>query len=76
MWAQQRSPRSVVWYVIRTSLSAGASALHQALTGDRLRLALDAPLSREVTGNAAPAATTPTPSCTAPTAASGSPPAS
>ena len=38
------------------TLTAGAAALHQALTGDRLRLALDAPLSREVTGNAAPLA--------------------
>jgi len=38
------------------TLTAGAAALHQALTGDRLRLALDAPLSREVTGNASPLA--------------------
>jgi len=32
------------------TLTSGHAALHQALTGDRLRLALDAPLSREVTG--------------------------
>lgn len=38
------------------TLTAGAAALHQALTGDRLRLALDEPLSRDVTGNAAPLA--------------------
>ena len=38
------------------TLTAGAAALHQALTGDRLRLPLDATLSREVTGNEAPLA--------------------
>ncbi len=32
------------------TLTSGHAALHQALTGDRLRLALDAPLSRAVTG--------------------------
>jgi 2-methylfumaryl-CoA hydratase len=32
------------------TLTAGHAALHQALTGDRLRLALDAELSRSVTG--------------------------
>lgn len=34
------------------TLSAGHAALHQAIAGDRLRLALDQPLSREVTGEA------------------------
>jgi acyl dehydratase len=33
------------------TLTHGHSALHQALTGDRLRLALDAELSRAVTGD-------------------------
>jgi len=32
------------------TLTSGHAALHQALTGDRLRLALDAPLSLAVTG--------------------------
>jgi acyl dehydratase len=32
------------------TLTSGHAALHQALTGDRLRLALDAALCREVTG--------------------------
>ena len=32
------------------TLTSGHAALHQALTGDRLRLALDEPLSRAVTG--------------------------
>src|SRR6516162_5912735 len=32
------------------TLTAGHAALHQALTGDRLRLALDGALCREVTG--------------------------
>jgi acyl dehydratase len=32
------------------TLTAGHAAMHQALTGDRLRLALDAVLCREVTG--------------------------
>jgi acyl dehydratase len=35
------------------TLTSGHAALHQALTGDRLRLALDAPLSEAVTGRAA-----------------------
>jgi acyl dehydratase len=34
------------------TLTFGHAALHQALVGDRLRLALDADLSRAVTGNA------------------------
>ena len=38
------------------TLTAGAAALHQALVGDRLRLALDRPLCREVTGSEAPLA--------------------
>jgi acyl dehydratase len=33
------------------TLTEGHAALHQAITGDRLRLALDAPLCREVTGS-------------------------
>jgi acyl dehydratase len=33
------------------TLTSGHAALHQALTGDRLRLALDAELSRAVTGD-------------------------
>jgi acyl dehydratase len=33
------------------TLTSGHAALHQALTGDRLRLALDAELSRSVTGS-------------------------
>ncbi len=33
------------------TLTAGHAALHQALTGDRLRLALDGALAREVTGD-------------------------
>jgi acyl dehydratase len=36
------------------TLTAGHAALHQALVGDRLRLALDAALCREVTGRAGP----------------------
>ncbi len=32
------------------TLTSGHAALHQAIAGDRLRLALDEPLSREVTG--------------------------
>jgi acyl dehydratase len=32
------------------TLTAGHAALHQAIVGDRLRLALDAPLAAEVTG--------------------------
>ncbi len=32
------------------TLTEGLAALHQAIVGDRLRLALDAPLCREVTG--------------------------
>jgi acyl dehydratase len=35
------------------TLTGGHAALHQALTGDRLRLALDAELSRAVTGHEA-----------------------
>ena len=38
------------------TLTAGHAALHQALVGDRLRLALDAALCREVTGRDAPLA--------------------
>jgi acyl dehydratase len=38
------------------TLTAGHAALHQAIVGDRLRLALDAPLSRAVTGRDAPLA--------------------
>jgi acyl dehydratase len=36
------------------TLTAGHAALHQAVAGDRLRLALDAALCREVTGEARP----------------------
>lgn len=36
------------------TLTAGHAALHQALTGDRLPLALDSALCREVTGHARP----------------------
>ncbi|HSO98999.1 MAG TPA: MaoC family dehydratase [Solirubrobacteraceae bacterium] len=36
------------------TLTAGHAALHQALVGDRLRLALDSALSREVTGEDRP----------------------
>ena len=36
------------------TLTAGHAALHQALAGDRLRLALDAALCREVTGRDGP----------------------
>ncbi|HYB31721.1 MAG TPA: MaoC family dehydratase [Solirubrobacteraceae bacterium] len=36
------------------TLTAGHAALHQAVAGDRLRLALDAALSREVTGEERP----------------------
>ena len=36
------------------TLTAGHAALHQALVGDRLRLALDAALCREVTGHDGP----------------------
>lgn len=35
------------------TLTDGMAALHQAIVGDRLRLSLDAPLSREVTGSPA-----------------------
>jgi acyl dehydratase len=38
------------------TLSSGHAALHQAVAGDRLRLALDWPLSRAVTGRAEPLA--------------------
>jgi acyl dehydratase len=38
------------------TLTAGHAALHQALTGDRLRLALDGALCREVTGEDRPLA--------------------
>jgi acyl dehydratase len=38
------------------TLTSGHAALHQALTGDRLRLPLDHRLAREVTGDAAPLA--------------------
>jgi acyl dehydratase len=38
------------------TLTAGHAALHQAIAGDRLRLALDAPLCREVTGSDLPLA--------------------
>jgi acyl dehydratase len=38
------------------TLTAGHAALHQALTGDRLRLPLDRELSREVTGRDEPLA--------------------
>jgi len=35
------------------TITDGLAALHQAIVGDRLRLSLDAPLSREVTGSPA-----------------------
>lgn len=38
------------------TITPGHAALHQALVGDRLRLALDAALCREVTGSEAPLA--------------------
>lgn len=38
------------------TLTAGAAALHQAILGDRLRLPLDAELSRAVTGATTPLA--------------------
>ena len=38
------------------TLTSGHAALHQALVGDRLKLALDAPLSHAVTGHDAPLA--------------------
>lgn len=38
------------------TITAGHAALHQALAGDRLHLALDAPLCRAVTGRDAPLA--------------------
>ena len=38
----------------RLTLTAGHAALHQALVGDRLRLALDAALCRDVTGHDGP----------------------
>ena len=38
------------------TLTAGHAALHQALVGDRLRLPLDAELSREITGRSEPLA--------------------
>jgi acyl dehydratase len=38
------------------TLTAGHAAIHQALAGDRLRLALDAALCRDVTGHDAPLA--------------------
>jgi acyl dehydratase len=38
------------------TLTHGHAALHQALVGDRLKLALDAPLSRDVTGRDEPLA--------------------
>jgi acyl dehydratase len=38
------------------TITSGHAALHQALAGDRLPLALDAPLCRAVTGRAAPLA--------------------
>ncbi len=38
------------------TLTEGHAALHQAIAGDRLRLALDAPLCREITGSDLPLA--------------------
>ncbi|MET0730395.1 MAG: acyl dehydratase, partial [Solirubrobacterales bacterium] len=38
------------------TLTSGHAAVHQALTGDRLRLPLDAELSRAVTGRGEPLA--------------------
>lgn len=38
------------------TLTAGAAAVHQSIVGDRLRLALDGTLAREVTGRDAPIA--------------------
>jgi citrate lyase beta subunit/acyl dehydratase len=38
------------------TISGGLAALHQAIVGDRLRLSLDAPLCRAVTGRAEPLA--------------------
>ena len=38
------------------TLTEGHAAMHQALVGDRLRLALDAPLAREVCSREAPLA--------------------
>ena len=43
-------PEQVFGDAPSVTVTAGHAALHQALTGDRLRLALDAHLSRSVTG--------------------------
>jgi acyl dehydratase len=55
-WFEDLEPGQVFDDAPGLTLTAGAAALHQAIVGDRLRLALDAPLCREVTGSQAPLA--------------------
>ena len=50
-WFEELSRGQVFEDAPGLTLTAGHAALHQALTGDRLRLALDAALCREVTGH-------------------------
>ncbi|MCZ2857864.1 MaoC family dehydratase [Blastococcus sp. VKM Ac-2987] len=50
------SPGDVFDTAPPTTLTEGAAAVHGAIVGERLRLALDAPLGRRVTGDDAPPA--------------------
>ncbi|MGZ4299958.1 MAG: MaoC family dehydratase [Frankiaceae bacterium] len=52
-WFEDFQPGQVFDDAPGLTLTAGAAALHQALVGDRLRLALDGPLCHEVTGSPA-----------------------
>lgn len=55
-WFEELSHGQVFDEAPGLTLSAGHAALHQALAGDRLRLALDTALCREVTGESRPLA--------------------
>jgi acyl dehydratase len=50
-WFEDLEPGQVFDDAPGLTLTSGAAALHQALVGDRLRLALDGPLCHEVTGS-------------------------
>ncbi|MGZ5362406.1 MAG: MaoC family dehydratase [Solirubrobacterales bacterium] len=55
-WFEDFEPGQVVEDAPGLTLTEGHAALHQAIAGDRLRLALDAPLCRQVTGSERPLA--------------------
>jgi acyl dehydratase len=55
-WFEDLSPGMVVEGAPAVTLTSGHAALHQAIVGDRLRLALDADLSRSVLAGEAPLA--------------------